>query len=83
MRPFDSLVQVCIIEHEQWTLSTCLESDVLQVNCRSFHDCLSSSGAAGECDLVDVEVTSNGIASGPTVPVHNVDHSSWDSSFLD
>lgn len=50
------LLEICVAENNQWTLSTRLERDVLQVYASHLHDLARGRCAARERDLVYVQM---------------------------
>lgn len=80
--PFDSLVQLSVVEDQQRRLSTSLESDVLHVNGRHLHDLLTSSGATSERNLIDIQVARKRLSCLSPMPVNNINNSRWEASLL-
>lgn len=61
---FDSVVQLRVVEYQQWTLAAQFQGDSLQASVRThFHDPLSSRYRASERDLRDVAVITEDFSS--------------------
>lgn len=59
----DSLFDIGIVEHQERTVTTQLESDLLQSIGTDLRDDLANTSAAGECDLGMLEIVNMGAGS--------------------
>jgi len=81
--PLDGLVEVGVFEDEQRRLAARLQRDVLHVHGGHLHDLPAGRGAAGEGDLVDIEMRGDGRAAVFAVAVQHVHHARREAGFFD
>ena len=81
--PFDRLVKIRIREHDKGGLAARFEGDVFHVHAGGLHDLLPGGGGACESNLVDVQVSSDGMTGVSSVAIEDVDHSGRKAGFFD
>ena len=72
--PLDGLVEIGVVEDQQRRLAARLERDVLHVDGGHLHDLPARRRAAGEGDLVDIQMRRDGGAAVLAVAVQHVHH---------
>ena len=82
--PVNGLFEIRVVEDDGWTLSTELESDVLEVTLGScLHDLPANEGGTGEGDLLDTAVLADGLANALSVSDDEVEDSRREAGFVD
>ena len=80
--PFDGLLEVCVVEDNDWTFSAELKRDILEVTFGgSLHDLPTDEGRTREGNLFYTMVLADGLTDGMSIPDNEIEDTRGETNF--